>query len=164
MAVDLVDYVESLEREVSYPGTDLFPNATEDEWLGNLRDGFWEARLDGFLEDYEEADGSITNTDDETEDITRDLIQLVIFYAGFRVIRNQLRDIATVFRAESGEQKYEKQQSATLLKALLDEMQDKRNILLTRLSDLGIVSTVYVDAVVERSTAIDYGDTIWVDR
>jgi len=36
MAIDLGDLVESLQREVSPPGTNLFPDAVDDEYFGHL--------------------------------------------------------------------------------------------------------------------------------
>ena len=46
---DLFDLVDGLKREVNSIGADSFPDATDDEWLGNLQDGFWEQPCDGAL-------------------------------------------------------------------------------------------------------------------
>ena len=165
MAVDLSDLVENLKREVSSPGNEdtTFPNATDADWLGNLQDGFWECTLDGVISGYTESDGIVTPSSGST-DLSRDLQQLVVFYAGFKIVRNELRSLPTVFRARSGESEYEKQQAATVLKSLMDELTRKRNVLLDRLSDIGAVDATYVDAVVQRTTAITYGDTYWIDH
>lgn len=161
MAVDLFDLVESLRREVSPPGEDLFPNATDDEYLGNLQDSFWEARLDGLLEGFEESDGLVTPTSGDT-DLTRDLQQLVVFYAGFRIVRNHLRSLKTQFRAAAGPVSFETQQSANVLKDLLLELKYKRDLILTRLSDLGQIPTAYIDALVARDNSLLYGDIYFV--
>ena len=162
MAVDLEDLIDPLTREVSPPGSDLFPNATDAEWTGNLSDGFWECILDGVITGYTESDGLVSPSSG-TEDLSRDLQQLIVFYAGFRIVRNQLRDVATLFRAKAGGVEYEKQQAATLLRALLDELTRKRTLLLDRLSDVGAVDSYYADAVADRSASISYGDTFWID-
>lgn len=169
MAVDLGDLVESLQREVNPPGSDLFPNATEDDYLGNLQDAFWEARLDGMLAGYEERDAIVSSgfelvgddyvALDENDDLTRDLQQLVVLYAGVRIVRNHLRAVNTVFRSKAGPVEFETQQSATLLKAILDELKSKRNLVLQRLSDLGSAESFYIDAVLERERSVDYSNT-----
>lgn len=160
MAVDLFDLVEPLRREVSPPGEDLFPNADDDDFLGNLQDAFWDARLDGLLEGFTESDGSVVPTSGST-DLSRDLQQLIVLYAGLRIVRNHLRSMNTVFRSQAGPVEFETQKSAQLLKALLDELRTRRNLVLTRLSDLGSVDSYYIDALVERDLSLDYGDTYW---
>ena len=164
MAVDLSDLIENLKREVSSPGTEetSFPGATDENWLGNLQDGFWESVLDGVISGYTESDG-IVSPSSGTTDLSRDLQQLVVFYAGFKIVRNQLRSLSTLFRAKSGDNEYEKQQAATWLKALLDELTRKRNILLDRLSDIGSVDSTYIDAIVRRTQSVSDGDTYWTD-
>jgi hypothetical protein len=162
MAVDLFELVESLRREVSPPGEDLFPNATDDDFLGNLQDAFWEARLDGLLEGYTESDGSVTPVDSGDDDLTRDLQQLIVFYAGFKIVRNHLRSIKTMFRAQAGPVEFETQQSANVLKDLLLELKYKRDLVLTRLSDLGVIPTAYIDALSARDESLHYGDTYYV--
>ena len=54
MAVNLETLVDALRREVSPPGSDLFPDAIEDNYLGSLTDAFWEVRLYGLLAGFEE--------------------------------------------------------------------------------------------------------------
>lgn len=162
MAVDLSDLIDSLKREVSAPGLDQLPGATDADYLGNLQDGFWEAFIDGMIEGYTETDGIVTPTDSGGTDLARDMQQMIVFYAGFRIVRNQLRDVKTAFRTAAGPVKYETEQSANLLKLIMDDLRERRNILLRRLSDIGSVNTVYIDAVYARDRAIDYGVTSWV--
>lgn len=161
MAVDLFDLVEPLKREVSPPGEDLFPNATDDDYFGNLQDAFWDARLDGLLEEYTESDGSITPISGST-DMTRDLQQVIVLYAGVRIVRNHLRALNTVFRSKAGPVEFETQKAASVLKALLDELRTRRNTVLSRLSDVGGVDSYYIDALLERDESIYYEDTYWV--
>lgn len=163
MAVDLSDLVEVLKREVSVPGGEesTFPNADDSSWLGHIQDAFWDVRLDGMIPGYQESDGIVTPIDTSDDDLSRDLQQLVVLYAGIRIVRNQLRQIQTQFRAKAGPVEYETQQSATLLKDILAELHKRRAVVLERLSDLGSVEDYYIDAIAQRDYALGYGDTSW---
>lgn len=160
MAVDLGDLIESLQREVSPPGENLFPDATDDEWFGNLQDSFWDARLDGLLEGYTEQDGQVTPISGDVE-LTRDLQQIVVLYAGIRIVRNHLRALNTLFRAKAGPVEFETQKSAQMLAGLLDELRERRRILLTRLGDMGVTDSFYIDALIARDESLRWGDTYW---
>ena len=157
MAVDLSNLIDSLRREVNPPGENLFPNATEDDLIGHLQDAFWEARLDGLLPEYTEDGGLVT------PDLPRDLQQLVVFYAGFRIVRNHLRNLNVTFRSKAGAVEFETQKSANVFKELLLELKRKRDLILTRLSDIGKVDSYYVDAIIARTDSMFYGDT-WFAR
>lgn len=161
MAVDLSDLVDLLRSEVDAPGEDSFPEAVEDDWVNQLRSGFWEVVLDGVLTNYTESDGIVTPTSGTT-DLPRDIQQLVIFYAGVRVIRNKLRTMGTAFRAKAGPVEYETQNSAQVFKSILDELVRKRNTVLSRLSDLGYADTYYIDMIIARDESIAYGDSWFV--
>lgn len=161
MSVELNTLIASLKREVNPPGTDLFPDATNSEWLGNLQDGFWEAVLDGIIRGYSETNASVTPSSGTT-DLSRELQQVIVFFAGYKIVRNALRDIKTTFRAKAGPVEFETQQAATVLVAIFKELKERRDILLTRLSDLGIVPSVYVDSVIGRTDALFFGDTWYV--
>jgi hypothetical protein len=164
MAVDLGDLVETLRREVSQPGAEetTFPDANDDTFFGHLQDAFWEARLDGMLEGFVEADGLVSPTNPSADDLTRDLQQLVVLYAGIRIFRNQLVALNTTFRAKAGPVEYETQKSAQVLVAHLKELQNRRNLVLERLSDIGAVNGYYIDAIYERENAIDWGLTYFM--
>lgn len=158
MAIDLTDLVESLQREVNPPGTDLFPNATEDQWLGNLRDSFWEAKLFGFFDGFTESEGIVTPTSGST-DVTRAYQQLIVLFAGGRIITNELRNIKTVFRAQAGPVEYETQQSATLLRDILKEVRKKIEVLVEGIGDFGETETTYINSLTARFDSLAYGDT-----
>lgn len=155
------DILDALRREISPPGSNFFPDATDDDLTGEMRDAFWMAYLDGFLLLYTESGGLVTQKQPGTPDFSRDLAQLVVFYAGFRILRASLRNSQTSFRATAGPVTYETQSSATVMRDLLAELQQERNILLKRLSDLGVIPTFYMDGVQSRSDAIENGDTFW---
>lgn len=162
MAVDLSDLIPNLKREVSAPGLTQLPNATDPDYLGNLQDGFWEAVLDGVITGYTETDGIVTPTSGTTE-LPKEIQQLVVFYAGFRIVRNLLRDIKTAFKAQAGVVDYEIEQSANLLTRLMDDLTDRRLIILKRLGDIGFNTTsVYIDGELARNESLTWGDTRWV--
>lgn len=161
MAVDLSDLVDSLKREVNAPGLNQLPNARDVDYLGNLQDAFWEAFLDGVISGYTETDGIVTPTSGTT-DIPKEIQQLIVFYAGFRIVRNLLRDIKTAFKAQAGPVDYEVQQSAMVLTRLMDDLRERRAIILSRLGDIGNTSSVYIDGVAARSQAIAWGDIDWL--
>ena len=158
MAVALDDLIDSLKREISPPGTNLFPNATDDELLGNLSDAFWEMVLDGLVTGYE-SDGDFITPVSGTTDLGRDMQQLIVFYAGVRIVRNEIRGRNTVFRTKAGPVEYETQQSANVLRDLLAELVRRRDFILYRLSDAGAVGEGYIDMLAARTDSIIYGDT-----
>lgn len=154
---DLFDLVDGLKREVNSIGADSFPDATDDEWLGNLQDGFWEAVLDGTIaSNYSETDGEVS------PDLPQVLQRLVIFYAGIRIIRNQLRQLNTTFKAKAGNVEFETQLSPQILKSLFDDMVKRRNVFIQNLAEDYLISSVYVDSVVARDESIEFGDTYWI--
>lgn len=164
-SVDLSDLIDSLKREVSAPGLTQLPNATDADYLGNLQDGFWEMILDGVIDAavYTEADGIVSAVDStNTTAFPKDLQQLTVFYAGFRIVRNQMRDIKTVFRSKAGPVEFETQQAASVLKAILDHLTAQKSFILRRLSDQGITSSYVIDQVIARDESLYYGDTYWV--
>ncbi len=163
MAVDLGDLVESLKREIASPGEyeATFPNSTDDSLVGSLSDAFWEARLDGLLVGFVEGDGVVTPITGTT-DLSRDLQQLIVFYAGYKILFNVLRGIQTSFRAKAGPVEFETQQSASALTEILKELKFRRNLLLTRLTEIGAIPSYYVDAYLSRDDSLRWGDTIFV--
>jgi hypothetical protein len=161
MAIDLFELVEPLRREVSPPGEDLFPNGSDEEFFGNLQDAFWEARLDGLLTNYTESDGSVVPISGTTE-LGRELQQLVVLYAGIRIVRNQLRALNTTFRAQAGPVEFETQKSAQLLKGLLDELIERKKFVLVQLASIGVTTTYYIDSLLAREESYTFLDTFWV--
>lgn len=164
MAVDLADLIEPLRREVNTPGSDSFPTAFEDTYLGYLQDSFWQIKLDGitsFVGYTEDGAGVVTPIDPSDEDLSRTLQQLIVLYAGIRMVRNQLLNLQTLFRSKAGPVEYETQQSAQLLKAVLDELKFQRNLVLENLSAFGGSTTYYIDSLAARESSIDSGFTYW---
>ena len=146
MAVDLPDFVPSLKREVQPPGSTLFAGATESDWVGYLKDAFWEARLDGFLTGYvvdDETDQIVSTT--EGADIDRASMALVILYAGIRVLRNRILNMNTGFRAKAGPVEFEQQNSATMLAEMLKQLRATKDRIIETL-DADATTTLILDA------------------
>src|SRR4051812_30681855 len=115
----------------------MFDEITTEEWTAYLVDGFWEARLDGFLMGYTtDALGVITLTTAGEEagvlpaDMPRQYVTLVIIYAGIRVLRNKILNTPSLFRAKAGPVEYEQQYAATVLTEMLKQLAATKNRLL----------------------------------
>lgn len=161
--VDLADLTEDMKSELSVPGVDSFTAATNAQWLAQLRNAFWEAVLDGIIVGYKETDGIVSPLDtSSTVALPRDLQQVVIYYAGLRILRNKMVDIKTKTKSVAGPVSFEVEQSAMVLKGLFDELVRRRKIWLERLSDMGATEAHYVDAVIARTDSLDSGGTWWV--
>lgn len=185
MAVDLNDLVDNFQREVSPPGTDLYPDATDASWTGGLTDAFWEIRLYGFLAGFEEDAasrggpvdfsegivtpiGAIDGYDDPTgyaigQDLPRDLQQLIVLWAGWKVVLNKMTDLSSMFRAKAGPVEFEVQHAASVLKTILDQLKAKIDFITKNLSTYGVgTNVVAFDSVIESTYSIVTGTSWWV--
>jgi len=151
MAVDLYDHVPSLLREVNPPGIDVFTAATEDDMVGYLSDAFWEASLDGFVQDWTcDEEGLITPLEVGGEDLPRAQVSLIILYAGIKVLRNRILNLNTQFSAKAGPVEFEQQNSATMLVEQLKQLKATKDRLLETV-DGGMALDAAVDALSVRS-------------
>lgn len=147
MSVDLADYVPSLRREVTMPGSTVFASVSDDVFAGYLADAFWEVRLDGFAEPYSADENGIVLPADDVQvkagdtdytptaynpdkDIPRSDIALVLLYAGIKIIRNKLLEQSSRFKAQAGPVSFEQDYSANLMIEMLKELQATKNRLL----------------------------------
>jgi hypothetical protein len=175
----------------STPATSQFTDLTDDDWLGHLADAFWEARLDGVLKGYTCDDNGIIYTTDtvvvppasatalgppdpaqpyatsmslswSADGQAREMVQLVILYASFRLLRNQLRAVRTAFAASAGPTRFEYQQSASLLTEIMRDIVNRRNLILARLSDLGTTQVSVIDSIMARDESLMSQLTYWV--
>lgn len=148
---DLSDLIDPLKREVSPPGSDLFPDATDDDWTGYLQDGFWEARLDGFLKNYTVSDDAIV-----TPDLPDFYKYMIVLWAGVRITRTRLSNLRTQQRSQAGPVSFEFQNSSQLLKEVLLEIKEKKQ----RLIDLSyhITDVTVIDGNFQR----DYNDLLFI--
>jgi hypothetical protein len=161
MSVDLGDLVANIKLEVNPPGSDLFPDASDEEWTDRLANAFWNARIDGLLPGYVEADGLITPTSGDT-DMPRDLQQVIVFMAAYSTLFLKLLGTKTTFRAKAGAVEYETGQSAQVLRDLAMSLKERYEILLARLSDLGIVPTYAFDSYIAREESLRVGEGYWI--
>jgi hypothetical protein len=169
-----------------------FTSLTDDDWLGHLSDAFWEARLDGVLKGYTCDDNGIiytvgtvvaagsasatalgppdpaqqyavnTNMSWSADGQAREMVQLVILYASFRILRNMLRAMRTAFSAAAGPTRFEYQQSASLLTEIMRDVVNRRNLILARLSDLGTTQVSVIDSIMARDESLMDQLTYWV--
>lgn len=162
MAVDLDDLITELKTEVNPPGTDNFPTATDDEWLNNLRNSFWEARVFGFWNGYTEAEGLVAPLTGST-DLGRDQQQLIILFAAARIIRNVLQNTNTKFHVEAGDGAaiFEVENSAQLLVAILKDIRSKIDLAMSAIGTINSTTVAYIDSLVEREQSIYYGETFF---
>ena len=135
--LDLVDLIPDLEYNLNSPGGDEFANVSDEEWTSRLRDGFWNAFNDGLLNDYIEVEGVVTPRSGDTV-MPREQQQIILLYTSIAVLFQQMLRLNTTFRAKAGPVEYETQQSAQLLKALLDDLSQRRIYLLERLAETGV--------------------------
>lgn len=146
MAVDLAEFVDSLRREVTPPGSDLFATVPDDTFVGYLTDAFWEARLDGFMAKWEaDVDGFVVPLDPDGEDLPRELVGLVVLYAGIKILRNRIMNLNTAFRSKAGPVEYEVQNSANLLTELLKQLAARKEQILEAVENIP-TPTFYFDA------------------
>lgn len=135
MATALADLVPMIQREVNPPGMELFPDAGAGVMLGYLEDAFWDVRLSGMLEGWTvvaaadvalatpPASGRhITDVSTKVKDLDRELQMLIVLFAGLRIVRLKIVNLAVNFKAKAGPVEYEQQASATTLRAVLDSL------------------------------------------
>jgi len=152
MATDLADFIDSLRREVTPLGSEPFSAVADDTWTGYLADAFWEARLDGLLSGFvADTDGVVT------PDLPRELVALVVLYAGVRVLRNRILSIASSTRYKAGPVEYETSASATALTELLRQLAAIKKRIVDAAADPaltgGITPAFLVDAFTVRQVS-----------
>lgn len=159
MAVDLSDLVESLQRAVSPPGTDLFPDATTSEYEGHLADAFWELVMYGYISGYTEASGVITeDVATPTTDLGREFQQLIVIVAAMNIISMLMVNLNSDFRAKAGPVEFQQSKSASILGRVLDRLQKRFDDLVEGLDDAndGSGTTYYYDTITERTLYNNY--------
>lgn len=161
MPLELADLVPNLLRETTPPGENLYPDATDDQLIGYLQDGFWEARLDGLLTSWSESEQSVSPIQTGGDEIPRDFQQIIVMYGGVKLVRTALLNTDTLFKAVAGPVSFETQTAPTILSQLLKELKDRRDRLLFRLQDAGLINVAYIDGVAARGRSLAYGVTGW---
>lgn len=163
-SVDLYDLIPDLEGALNIPGaTSRYANASEDEWAAKLKNAFWTAFNEGVISGFTCNEDALVSPLDASSDQTfgRDLQQIVILYVAINIIQNELLQLKTSIRSKAGPVEYEVQQSAQVLKGLMDSLLSQRDMVIKRLSDLGYVPTYYLDSVRTRDAALRYNLVDW---
>lgn len=121
---DLADLTEAFKREVAVPGsfTVMFPNVKDSDIEAALGDAFAQAQLDGYFKDMALAPVTFV----VTPDLSVAGGALVVLYAGSRLIRQQLRGMASTSRYKAGPVEYETQTAVTLLTQELKALDARR--------------------------------------
>lgn len=163
-AIDLNELVPFLIAQVSPPGQPLYTGVSEDDWLTYLLNGFYSAKLEGLLKGWDaDEEGLVRPEDRGSSTLSREQQQIAVVFAAIDIVRNELRQLKTTFRAKAGPVEYETQQHATVLRGILDQLTAQKEVILERLSDLGFVgSTFYIDGYMARDRSINEGLTAWV--
>lgn len=159
MAVSLSDLVPSLLREVQTPGTDTYPTATIEDWQGYLSDAFWEVALLGIINptEFTEAAFQITPVTAGGSDLGREYQQLLVLWAGARVVSGKILEYNSSFRAHAGPVEYEVQKAASVLTAILERIQKRLDDILEHLpNNVNTNSVQYFDVISERTRYSHY--------
>lgn len=162
MAVDIQTLVESLKNEVSPPGTDLYPGVSDPQWVSRLMDAFWEAKLGRAFPNFTLSGQNITPISG-TDDLPREQQQLIVLYAGFRVVLTAFQNINSMFRAKAGPVEYETQKSAQTLKGLLDALRARMTQAIEDSTGSDLALALVIDGLATRTCAIYDGD-LWYAR
>lgn len=116
-------------REVAVPGTfaTLYPTTTDDDIAGALVDGFWKARLDGWLPTFAATSDTFT----VTPALTMTALGVVIIYAGVRFVQNEIKNLPTHRKYDApGGLGVETDYAPTVLTERLKELQQEKADLL----------------------------------
>lgn len=151
----LADYVEPLKRAVAVPGTfdSVFPETSDDDLEALLADAMAEAQLDGYLYDY----AVDLTTYETTPDLTVPMTALLVIYAGYRILVNEVRNRKTHVRYEAGPTVFEEDQTASMLNELLRQINDRKKDLLEQARLGQLDGNVYVaDMYFHKATGTDY--------
>jgi hypothetical protein len=165
MATSIKSMIPMLDRDINAPGVELYPTASAGSKMGYIADGFWDARLAGTLTTYTIIDGDDLATPDLASDYITDLAtmgedlpeefqMMVVVFAGARMIRNKILNLAINFKAEAGPVSYEQQASATTLRAVLATLEKRLVELKTMYSDSFTPGAfAYMDGTLQRAAA-----------
>jgi len=159
--------VQSTRRATSPPGVDLHPDATDAMFGGYVEDALWTAVLKGAITGYavdrtDPAHHAIVPVAPNTKEMPGELGQLVVEFAALNIIAGDLLNLQTTIRATAGPVSFEQQRSATVLVAVLKNIQGQIALSLEQIGKLGHANTTVFDGLIERTLATASGDTWWV--
>jgi hypothetical protein len=132
---DVADLVDSLKRAVAPLGDfgTVFGEATDEDVVGALMDGFSEAQLDGY---FTPAMGNAVTLDLNAETFTPDISgaqgALIVLYAAYRLAVAQLLNMKTRVKYQAGTAIYETETAASVLTTAIKLMADRKTALYTK--------------------------------
>ncbi len=160
------DLIPMFNREINIPGDEQLPSVSAGQKIGYIEDGFWDARLSGMLATFTVADGvdlvppGITGklyfTDDSSKakDLEKQFWMMIVIIAGLRLLKLKIMDLAVNFTAEAGPVSYEQQASATVLRAILANLQGRVQELKGQYSEeFGTDLFILMDGIAQASYA-----------
>lgn len=165
MATSIKSMIPQLDREINAPGVELYPTATAGSKMGYISDGFWDARLAGTLATYTVIDGDSLVTPDPSSDYITDIgtklldlpeefQMMVTLFAGTRMIRMKILNLAVNFTAKAGPVEYEQQASATTMRAVLASLERRLIELKVMYSESFTPGAfAYMDGTLQRASA-----------
>lgn len=159
---DLTLLIPSLQRFVAPPGLfeTLFPDATDEDLVGSLADGFAECQLKGF---FSESDLDVSAIPNVTPDLTNAQGSLVVLFSGVRILQSEIRNRKSHIRQEAPGLVNEVDQASQVLTELLKEYQAEKKELIDQASRVGASSVFvmadayYINATTRYSTETDGG-------
>jgi len=137
MGTLIADLIPMFNREINIPGDEQLPGISAGQKIGYIEDGFWDVRLSGMLSTFEVEDGLdlvppgiggknyFTDGATKAEDLEKKFWMLIVIFGGFRLLRLKIMDLAVNFTADAGPASYEQQASATVLRAILANLQGR---------------------------------------
>lgn len=164
---DLYDMIPALKAEINVPGADLLTDAANGDYVQILKNAYWEIVLDRVITSSEyELD---ENTDTIDPSLPGNLKQLMVIYASFKIVLNQLLNVNTRFRSHAGPVEYEVERSASLLNTILKNIADRKKAILEDLIEqqYGSGGSYMFDMITARDAAFVLGTgnyvTSWAD-
>lgn len=157
------------DREINIPGDLQISTLSAANKIGYITDGFWDAKLSQMLDIYTVVDGDdvvppatsgkdyFVDSASKADDLPVEFQMLVVITAGFRLLRLKIMDLAVNFTAEAGPVSFEQQASATVLRAVLANLQARLQELKGQYSDAFSGSFHYWDGV-SQAAASDLAD------
>lgn len=123
---DLSESIASLRDLVATPGTfaSAYPDTTKDDLLRVLEDAFAECQLEKMLRRHSVEDGYVTPS------LTQGEVALVLIFAAVRFMRASLLNANASVTYKAGSAEYSTTTSATLLKAILDDLKAQKDRLI----------------------------------
>lgn len=123
---DLSESIASLRDLVATPGTfaTFYPDTTAEDLLRVLEDALAECQLERMLRGHSVEDGYVTPA------LSQGQVALVVIFAAVRFMRASLLNANASVTYKAGSAEYSTSTSASLLKAILDDLKAQKDRLI----------------------------------